>query len=440
LVLTLSVAVVPFAYRTNFSLSKVDPIGFLVLTILAGITSWVGKNRRRTEAELREDNEVLDARVRAATADLEHRVAELETLYSQLSIGLCHADQQGKIIRINRALTSMTGVLSSAETGAPLSAVFQSELAEVIGGLIVRVRETGESVVNFEVESGDHVWSLSCSPVRREGEPSSPALLGFQVAVQDITLRKRDERALQKANEDLRRANEDLSQFTYIAAHDLQEPLRNVMLFSELVQEDAQKALDSRLTNYLEFIAENARRMRQLIADVVSYSFVSSANERKMVMVDLNEVCRMATVRNESDIRRTGAQVTFADLPQVMGDPEQLTQVFAHLFSNAIKFQHPSREPRIAISASIPPGERSWQVTVQDNGQGFDKEYGESIFGMLKRLHGREVPGSGIGLAICKAVIEGHGGRIWMDSAEGQGTTVHLTLAPYAKSRELRIA
>jgi PAS domain S-box-containing protein len=436
LALALAVGVIPFGYRPNFSLRQVDPGGLIVLTVLCCITSWMGHFRRRTETQLREDNEVLDARVRAATADLQHRVAELETLYSQLSIGLCYVDQQSKIVRINRTLATMTGALMPEAANGPLAGSFNPALAGAIGELIAEVRRTGESVLNFEMEDQDQVWLVGCSPVRLEGE----RLAGFQVMVQDITDRKRNEQALQKANSDLRRANEDLSQFTYIAAHDLQEPLRNVVLFSELVHEDAREVLDEKTADHLDFIAENARRMSQLITDVVTYSFVSTMSVRQVTEVDLNEVCKFAIGRIGAELKRAGAQVTLTDLPQVSGDKDQLTQVFAQLLSNAVKFRRPDLEPRITISAALEPGDGSWKITVQDNGQGFTKEYRESVFGILKRLHGRDVPGSGIGLAICKAVVEGHGGRIWVESAEGEGTTVHLTLTPHAVGPERRIA
>jgi light-regulated signal transduction histidine kinase (bacteriophytochrome) len=208
-----------------------------------------------------------------------------------------------------------------------------------------------------------------------------------------------------------------------------------VVLFSELVNEDGREVLDEKLSDHLEFIAENARRMSQLITDVVTYSLVSTMSVREIAEVDLNEVCKFAIGRIGDELSRVGAQVTFADLPHVSGDKDQLTQVFAQLLSNAVKFRRPDLEPQIAISASLEPQDGSWKITVQDNGQGFTEEYREAVFGIMKRLHGRDVPGSGIGLAICKAVVEGHGGRIWVESAEGEGTTVHLTLNPHSERR-----
>ena len=436
LVLFIAVFVAPFIYRANFSLQRVDPLGLVLLFVLSAMMSWVSNFRRRTESQLRQDNDALDARVRVATANLQQRVAELETLYSQLSVGLCYVDQDAAIVRTNRALAAMGGVLNPASAGASIADTFRAPLNGVIAELVRGVRESGESIVNFETEAEGHAWLLGCTPVRREGDQ----LLGFQVTVLDITARKRDELALRQANEDLRRANEDLSQFTYIAAHDLQEPLRNVTLFSELVQQDAHALLDPPNVEHLDFIAANARRMSQLITDVVAYSSVSSMSKPKIAAVDLNDVCQSVLGQMDAEVERTGACITTLDLPYVRGDKDQLTQVFAHLLSNAIKFRQPKLEPRITISATLEPLGDAWKITVRDNGQGFTKEYGESIFGILKRLHGREVPGSGIGLAICKAVVEGHGGRIWAESTQGEGTKVHLTLVRDSEPRERLIA
>ena len=227
-------------------------------------------------------------------------------------------------------------------------------------------------------------------------------------------------------NDALRRANEDLSQFAYIAAHDLQEPLRTVISFSQLVQRSAHGKLDADLTTKLNYVIWGAKRISQLVSDVVTYTNVLRT-ELDVRRVDLNIVLESALSRRHEDIQRLQQRVTHDRLPAIEGDANLLARVFAHLLGNASKFRREDVDLRVHVSAVQRDGD--WIVAIEDNGQGFRQEYADRIFGIFKRLHGRDqYEGSGIGLAICQKIVERYGGTIAVQSAVGMGATFVFTL------------
>ncbi len=230
---------------------------------------------------------------------------------------------------------------------------------------------------------------------------------------------------LARRAEDLARSNADLEQFAYVASHDLQEPLRMVSSYMQLLSERYEAELDETGQRYIHYAVDGASRMQSLVRDLLSFSRVGSRGLEK-VPTDLNRVVGQTLNNFEVAIKECGAVVTSDDLPAVNGDPGQLTQLFQNLIGNAIKF-HGATQPEVRISAERRSDE--WLFSVADNGVGFDAKYAERVFVIFKRLHSREeYPGTGIGLAICKKIVERHGGRIWADSEIGQGTTIFFTL------------
>jgi light-regulated signal transduction histidine kinase (bacteriophytochrome) len=230
---------------------------------------------------------------------------------------------------------------------------------------------------------------------------------------------------LARRAEDLARSNADLEQFAYVASHDLQEPLRMVSSYMQLLSERYEAELDETGQRYIHYAVDGASRMQSLVRDLLSFSRVGSRGLEK-VPTDLNRVVGQTLNNFEVAIKECGAVVTSDDLPAVNGDPGQLTQLFQNLIGNAIKF-HGATQPEVRISAERQPDE--WLFTVTDNGVGFDAKYAERVFVIFKRLHSREeYPGTGIGLAICKKIVERHGGRIWAESEIGRGTTIFFTL------------
>lgn len=244
----------------------------------------------------------------------------------------------------------------------------------------------------------------------------------------DITDRKRAELELQATADALRRSNEELQQFGYIVSHDLQQPLRTISSFSELMQSRIQPLNDSDLNEYLQHIRDGAARMRALISDLLSYSRVEHANALAMdVEVDMSAVTGFALSNLSHAIQESGAVVTYDPLPAARGDFGRYVQVLQNLIGNAIKYRTPHTTPTIHVTGS--QAGDFCRFAVRDNGIGISPEYHERVFGLFKRLHGpNEYPGTGIGLAICKKIVEHHGGWIWVESEVGQGATFYFTL------------
>ncbi len=232
--------------------------------------------------------------------------------------------------------------------------------------------------------------------------------------------------ALQRQTVELQRSNSELERFAYIASHDLQEPLRTISSFSDLLQRRYAAQLDPKAQQYLDFISQGSAQMKSLVDDLLTFSRLSGTQVQRRA-VALAEPLHEALTRLRVAIDETGAQVSAAEMPLVWGDAPQLAQLFQNLIGNALKFRRPDTPPRIELSA-----EREgdvWHLRVSDNGIGMNPEYFGRIFVMFQRLHSRsEYPGSGLGLSICQKIVEGHGGHIWVESQEGAGSTFHFTL------------
>jgi signal transduction histidine kinase len=226
--------------------------------------------------------------------------------------------------------------------------------------------------------------------------------------------------------QELTRSNRDLEQFAYVASHDLQEPLRKVASFCQLLQRRYAGQLDDRADQYIGFAVDGAQRMQRLITDLLAFSRIGRLTNG-FTEVDLDAVVRDAVAQREADLDATGGTVTWSDLPVVRGEEPLLSSLLANLISNSIKFRRPDVPPRIRLSARQTDDE--WEITCQDNGIGIDAEFAEKVFVIFQRLHGREAyPGTGIGLAIAKKIVEYHGGRIWLDAHPTEGATIRFTL------------
>jgi PAS domain S-box-containing protein len=246
-------------------------------------------------------------------------------------------------------------------------------------------------------------------------------------AIRDATERKKIEAQLLQTVEDLNRSNQELAQFANIASHDLQEPLRMVASYTQLLQRRYKGKLDADADEFIAFAVDGANRMQRLIRDLLAYSRVETQG-RDLVTVASEEALEQAIQNLRGAIEESGALVTHDPLPAVLGDEMQLIQLFQNLVGNAIKYQYPG-VPRVHIS-SVKNDERKWMFSVKDNGLGIESQYFEKIFGMFQRLHRRdEFAGTGMGLAICKKIVERHGGSIAVESQPGQGSTFRFALA-----------
>jgi light-regulated signal transduction histidine kinase (bacteriophytochrome) len=241
----------------------------------------------------------------------------------------------------------------------------------------------------------------------------------------DITERKKSEEILKSKIEELARSNAELEQFAYVSSHDLQEPLRMISSYLQLLQRRYQGKLDEKADKYIFYAVDGASRMQSLINDLLEFSRVTS-RAREPEPTDCESLLNQILLNFDLYIKENKAIVSHDFLPEVMADSTQLAQVFQNLIINGIKF-HSEEPSKIHISAEKKVSE--WQFIVQDNGIGIDPQYSEKIFEVFKRLHKKEeYPGTGIGLAICKKIVERHGGYIWVESELGKGSTFYFTL------------
>jgi PAS domain S-box-containing protein len=246
-------------------------------------------------------------------------------------------------------------------------------------------------------------------------------------AIRDISVRKAAEAHLSEKVEELKRSNEELGQFAYIASHDLQEPLRMVASYTQLLAKRYKGQLDSDADEFIAFAVDGASRMQQLIEDLLAFSRVATTGNA-LLDTSSEYALEQALQNLHWAIKDSGAIVTHDPLPKVQADEMQLVQLFQNLVGNAVKYQAPGT-PRVHVSASA-KGANRWAFTVKDNGLGIDPQYFERIFGMFQRLHKRdEFSGTGVGLAICKKIVERHGGTLSVASKVGEGSTFSFGLA-----------
>jgi PAS domain S-box-containing protein len=248
----------------------------------------------------------------------------------------------------------------------------------------------------------------------------------YEELQQELTDRQRAEKRLEHYATELERSNRELEQFAYIASHDLQEPLRMVTSYLQLLEQRYKGKLDQDADDFINYAVDGAARMRMLINDLLTYSRVST-HAKPFAPTDCSEILNHALSNLSVAIEESEATITFDDLPIVEADATQLTQVFQNLIGNAIKFHKPDVPPCIHISAERQ--EAAWRFSVRDNGIGIAPEHSKRIFLIFQRLHTRaEYPGTGIGLAVCKKIIERHGGRIWVTSKPGAESTFYFTV------------
>lgn len=239
-----------------------------------------------------------------------------------------------------------------------------------------------------------------------------------------ITLHKQAEEELTRYSRQLKRSNEELQHFAYVASHDLQEPLRMISSYLQLIEKRYKGKLDKDVDEFINYAVDGANRLQTMINALLEYSRVDTRG-RPFEPTDCEAILERAISNLEVAIRESKATITHTSLPTVMADGTQLLQVFQNLMANAIKFRG-SDVPRIHISADRE--EKEWVFSVRDNGIGIESEYKKQLFNIFKRLHGREYPGVGLGLSICKKIVNRHGGRVWLESEPGKGSIFYFTV------------
>jgi len=272
---------------------------------------------------------------------------------------------------------------------------------------------------------GELVGVLAMFSRKPMPDDTMSALAGIADTISQGLVRRTAELELEKRVAELARSNADLEQFAYVASHDLQEPLRMVASYNQLLARRFKGKLGDDADEFIGFTVEGVTRMQRLINDLLAYSRVGTRT-KEPTEVDLEQVFAVTVSNLERAIADAGAEVTHDPLPTLVGDEVQLAQLFQNLIGNAIKFRG-EEPPRIHVGARMDPD--TIRISVQDNGIGIDPQYFDRIFVIFQRLHAREkYPGTGIGLAICKKIVERHGGRIWVESTPGAGSTIQFTI------------
>ena len=388
-----------------------DEVGKLAVAF----NTMIGRLQERTAA-LEKAKDELEIKVQERTAELKAASAYNRSLIEANLDPLVTISPEGKITDVNTATEKVTGYSVQELIGTDFADYF-TEPDKARSGYKLVFQEG--LVRNYELAiRHKNGWMTpviySASLYRDEDEK----VVGVFAAARDITERKR-------AEEELTRSNEDLQQFAYVASHDLQEPLRNVVSCLQLLEKEYKDKLDPTADQYIRYSVEGAVRMKTLILDLLAYSRVATKG-RPPERID-SELVLDVTLKNlHSAISETGAVISHDPLPTIIADGAQLLQVFQNLIGNAIKFRRDG-PPQINVSAVKDKNE--WIFSIKDNGIGIEARHLDRIFVIFQRLHKRsEYGGTGMGLAIAKKVVERHGGRIWAESEPGVGTTFLFTL------------
>ncbi|MBK7896540.1 MAG: PAS domain S-box protein [Anaerolineaceae bacterium] len=346
-------------------------------------------------------------------------------LLQNVSDAVIATDNQFCIQSWNKAAEKMYG-WKSAEV---LGQVFDKVVPQIYGA------ETYEAVMAEFLARGQ--WQGRVTQQRRDGsqmpilasvtavKDATNTVIGAVAVNRDISNQLAIEEALRQRTHSLEASNEELAQFAYAASHDLQEPLRMITAYLQLLASKHQGTLDEESNEFIAYALDGASRMRQLITDLLAYSRVGQKNQT-FTQVDLEKILEQVCLNLEMQVKESQVIITHDPLPTLVADKTQMLQLLQNLISNALKFRS-SSEPKIHLSAK--KEKDRWLIKVSDNGIGIDPKFSQKIFTLFQRLHTRdEYPGTGIGLAMCKKIIQKHGGEIWVESALGAGSTFYLSL------------
>ena len=362
-------------------------------------------------------------------SELAEEKERLRVTLNSIGDGVITTDNLGRVAYLNPVAEQLTGWQNSEASAQPLEEVFKiinEDSRQTVENPATKVLREGIIVglanhtLLITKDGRERSIDDSGAPIR----VGSQEIAGVVLVFRDVTERRAEERARQAQAVELRRANEELNQFAYAVAHDLREPLRNVVNFSELLLRGLKGDSNADAQTSIKYIVEGVQRMEMLLNDLLAYSQTGAAQE-SAALVNTNDALKQALDNLKAAIAETGAVVTSDYLPPILGHEAQMVQVFQNLVSNAIKYRS-AAVPRVQVRAQ--KNDREWIFSVRDNGIGIRPEYQAMIFRLFKRLHGREIPGTGMGLAICAKIVERHGGRLWVASQPGEGSEFFFSL------------
>jgi PAS domain S-box-containing protein len=372
---------------------------------------------------------LLGLRLEAADSANEASGAKYRGLLEAAPDAMIVVNQAGEIVLLNLQAEKQFGYHRDELVGQQVTNIIPEGFAE---RLIADDLRSAADALAQQIGTGIELSALrkdgTAFPIEIMLSPleSAEGIL-ITAAIRDISVRKAAEKHLGQTVEELKRSNEELGQFAYIASHDLQEPLRMVASYTQLLSKRYTGQLDADADEFIAFAVDGASRMQQLIEDLLAFSRVATTGN-PLLDTSSEFALEQALQNLRWAIKDSGALVTHDPLPTVQADEMQLVQLFQNLIGNAIKYQGPG-VPRVHVSAAR-DGTRSWIFSVKDNGLGIDPQYFERIFGMFQRLHKRdEFSGTGVGLAICKKIVERHGGALSVESELGKGSTFRFTLS-----------
>jgi PAS domain S-box-containing protein len=369
---------------------------------------------------------LMERSLRESEQRLREREEALRLATDSAEVGIWHYDVAQHRLKLSALAAKLIGLAErDAEIGVRrfLDHVHEDDRRAVRQGIRDTLEQGNDYAAEYRIVGHGETRWVAARGLAATGEDGRR--VRFSGVISDITERKRVEQELARQAQDLARSNADLQQFAFVTSHDLQEPLRTISAYAQLLLRRSESKLDADGRVYLGFIVDGATRMQRLINDLLAFSRILHGQERSTREVDMEAAFGWAVMNLNNAIKETGAAITHDPLPVVQANEQEIVQLMQNLLGNAIKYHGPE-PPRIHLSAEENTGEIRFAVS--DNGIGIDPVYHQQIFGVFKRLHGKDVPGTGIGLALCKRIVEKHGGRIWVESETGRGARFCFTL------------
>jgi PAS domain S-box-containing protein len=431
-----ALGVIPIHYENkiiaclNVASHELDDVPDNARNSIVTIASQIGNAiaRGKAERELDKYRQNLEELVTERTAELIESEKRFRAIFENSPLGIVVISHSNQILEVNQAFSDLLGYTYNELLKMNMVATIHPEDAQEAARGIEKVLAAESEIFHLQprlvTKQGNPVWVNFIGTILRDNSGQSTFGIGI---VEDITERKRTGEELEKLAVDLSRSNEELQYFAYIASHDLQAPLRKILAFSSRLEEKYNDVLDARGHEYLTRMQDAAERGQRLINDLLELSRVTSQGE-PFQSTDLNQVLQEVLSDLETHIEREGGHVEAGSLPSIDADPTQMRQLFQNLVGNALKFHKPNTPPSVTVTANADDPNQI-QIRVADDGIGFDEELIERVFAPFQRLHSQsEYDGSGIGLSICRKIVERHRGSITAKSVPGEGATFVITL------------